>query len=95
MRRDRAVRFDIRVVDGSGEPYDAMMTVVNPAHGGRQVSRIFDSANGASENPAGTVLPGKSTTFTIALSRGEAVGELQLGGIPGVLGEPTIFTGQV
>jgi hypothetical protein len=61
---DRAVRFDITVVNGSEEPYDAVMTVVNATHGGRQVSRIFDSANGGSENPAGTVLPGKSTTFS-------------------------------
>ncbi|GAA5134778.1 DUF4190 domain-containing protein [Pseudonocardia adelaidensis] len=92
---DRAVTFDITVVNGSDEPYDAVMTVVNATHGGRQVSRIFDSANGGSENPAGTVLPGKSTTFTIALSLGEAVDELQLEVTPGFLGEPAIFTGQV
>jgi hypothetical protein len=92
---DRAVKFDITVVNGSDEPYDAVMTVVNATHGGRQVSRIFDSANGGSENPAGTVLPGKSTTFTVALSLGEAVGELQLEVTPGFLGEPAIFTGQV
>jgi hypothetical protein len=92
---DRAVTFDVTVVNGSEEPYDAVMTMVNATHGGRQVSRIFDSANGGSENPAGTVLPGKSTTFTIALSLGEAVGELQLEVTPGFLGEPAIFTGQV
>ena len=71
------------------------MTVVNATHGGRQVSRIFDSANGGSEKPAWTVLPGKSTTFTIALSLGEAADELQLEVTPGFLGEPAIFTGQV
>ncbi|WP_198961171.1 hypothetical protein [Pseudonocardia sp. MH-G8] len=46
------------------------------------------------ENPAGTVLPGRSTTFTIALSLGEALDELQLEVTPGFLGEPAIFTGQ-
>jgi hypothetical protein len=59
------------------------------------VSRIFDSANGGSENPAGTVLPGKSTTFPFALSLAEAVGELRLQVTPGFLGESAIFTGQV
>jgi hypothetical protein len=92
---DRAVSFDVTVVNGSDEPYDAVMTVVNATHGGRQVSRIFDSANGGSENPAGTVLPGKATTFTVALSLGAAADELQLEVTPGFLGEPAIFTGQV
>lgn len=92
---DRAVNIDVTVVNGSGEPYDAVMTMVNATHGGRQVSRIYDSANGGSENPAGTVLPGKSTTFTVALSLGEAVGELQLEVSHGFLGEPAIFVGQV
>jgi hypothetical protein len=92
---DRAVTFDITVVNGSDEPYDAVMTMVNATHGGRQVSRIYDSANGGSENPAGTVLPGKSTTFTVALSLGEAVGDLQLEVAPDFLGDPAIFTGQV
>jgi hypothetical protein len=92
---DRAVTFDITVVNGSDEPYDAVTTMVNATHGGRQVSRIFDSANGGSENPAGTVLPGKSTTFTVALSLPETAGELQLEVSPGFLGEPAIFTGQV
>jgi hypothetical protein len=92
---DRAVRFDITVVNGSREPYDAVTTMVSATHGGRQVSRIFDSANGGSENPTGTVLPGKSTTFTIALSLSEDVGDLQLEVNPGFLGEPAIFTGQV
>ncbi|TQM43889.1 hypothetical protein [Pseudonocardia cypriaca] len=59
------------------------------------MSRIFDSANGGSENPVGTVLPGKSTTFAFALSLAEAVGELQLEVTPGFLGGPAIFTGQV
>jgi hypothetical protein len=41
------------------------------------------------------VLPGKSTTFTIALSLEEAADELQLEVTPGFLGELEIFTGQV
>jgi hypothetical protein len=61
---------------------------VNATHGGRQVSRTFDSADGGSENPVGTVLPATSTTFTIALSLGDAVGELQLEVTPVFLGEP-------
>jgi hypothetical protein len=92
---DRAVTFDITVVNGSDEPYDALMTVVNATHEGRQVSRIYDSGSGGSENPTGTVLPGRSTTFTVALSLEEAVGALQLEVTPGFLGEPAIFTGQV
>jgi hypothetical protein len=85
----------VTVINGSDEPLEAVTVTTSATHGGRQVSTIFDSAKGGSENPQGTVLPGKSTTFTVALSLGEAAAELQFEVRPGFLGEPAIFTGTI
>lgn len=93
--RDRAVKFDVTVINGSDEPLDAVTVMTSATHGGRQVSPIYDSANGGSENPTGTVLPGKSMTFSVALSLEKDSAELQLEVRPGFLGEPAIFTGTV
>jgi hypothetical protein len=91
---DRAVKFDVTVTNGSDESLDAVMMLVNATHDGRQASQVFDS-NGGSEPPTGTVLPGKSTTFAVVLSIGEAAADLQVEVTPGFLGEPAIFIGAV
>jgi hypothetical protein len=93
--RDRAVKFDVTVTNGSDEPLEAVTVMTSATHGGRQVSPIYDSANGGSENPAGTILPGKSMTFSVALSLAKDPAELQVEVRPGFIGEPAIFTGNV
>jgi len=91
---DRAVKLDVTLINDSNEPFDAILTQVKVIHGGRQASQIFD-ANGGTENPQGTVLPGKSMTFSVALSLDEPLGDLQVEIAPDFLGEPAIFTGKV
>jgi hypothetical protein len=92
---DRAVKIDITVTNGSDEPLDAVTVMTRAMHSGRQVSPIYDSANGGTENPSGTILPGKSLTFSVALSLAKDSAELQVEVQPGFLGEPAIFTGMV
>ncbi|WP_232661132.1 hypothetical protein [Pseudonocardia sp. TRM90224] len=91
---DRAVTFDVTVSNDSDKPFDAVLTQVRATHGGRPVSKVFDAERG-SENPQGTVLPGKSMTFSVALSLGGPTGELQVEVAPTFLGDPAIFVGEV
>ncbi|MEJ3658279.1 hypothetical protein WEH80_35485 [Actinomycetes bacterium KLBMP 9759] len=91
---DRAVTLDVTIVNESDKPFDAVLTQVRATHGGRPVSKVFDADRG-SENPQGTVLPGKSMTFSVALSLDAPTGDLQVEVIPAFLGDPAIFVGEV
>jgi hypothetical protein len=92
--RDRAVTAEVTVVNGSGQPLDAVMVMVRATHGGREAPQIFDSAKGIGGAALGTVLPGKTITFPVAFSVGEGPAELQVEVNPNFLGDPAIFIGQ-
>jgi hypothetical protein len=93
--RDRAVSFEVTVVNGSDQPLDTVMAIVRATHDGRDAPLIFDAEKGMSGAPQGTVLPGKSITFPVAVSVGKDAGDLQIEVRPGIVGDPAIFSGQV
>jgi hypothetical protein len=91
----RAIKLKITIYNDSAKGIDIIGTQVNVTHGGQQVSKIFDGANDGTENPQGTVLPGKSSSFNVALSLPQDVADLQIEIAPGFMYNPAIFTGQV
>jgi hypothetical protein len=93
--RDRAVSFEVTVINGSDQPLDAVTAIVRATHGGRDAPLVFDAAKGMSGVPQGTVLPGKSITFPVAVSIGKDVADLQIDVTHGFVGDPAIFSGQV
>jgi hypothetical protein len=93
--RERAIKVDIIVTNGSDKPLDAIAITVQATHTGQQAPQIFDSARGLGMPPSGTVLPGKSITFPAAFSIGKDPGDLQIEVRPGFIGDPAIFTGNV
>ncbi|TWF76572.1 hypothetical protein FHX44_112465 [Pseudonocardia hierapolitana] len=93
--RDRAVSFEITIVNGSDQPLDTATAIVRATHSGRDAPLIFDLQNGMKGPPQGTVLPGKSITFPVAVSIGKDVADLQIDVSPGFVGDPAIFSGQV
>lgn len=93
--RDRAVSFEVTIFNGSDQPLDAVTTVVRATHGGRDAPLIFDSQKGMSGPPQGTVLPGKSITFPVAVSIGKDDADLQIDVTPGFIRDPAIFSGRV
>jgi hypothetical protein len=90
--RDRAIKVDITVTNGTDKPIDAALITVNGRHGGQQATQIFDDQRGLGMQPAGTVLPGKSITFPAAFSIGQNPAEVQIEVRPVIMGEPAIFT---
>jgi hypothetical protein len=93
--RDRAVSFEVTVINGSDQPLDTVTAIVRATHAGRDAPLIFDSEKGMGGAPQGTVLPGKSITFPVAVSIGAEAGDLQIDVTPGIVGDPAIFSGQV
>lgn len=93
--RDRAVSFEITVVNGSDQPLDAVTTIVRATHAGRDAPLVFDAQKGMNGPPQGTVLPGKSITFPVAVSVGKDVADLQVDVTPRFVGDPAIFSGRV
>lgn len=91
--RERAIKVDIIVTNGTDKPIDAALITVNGTHGGRQAPQIFDAQRGLGMQPAGTVLPGKSITFPAAFSIGQDPAEVQIEVRPVITGAPAIFTG--
>jgi hypothetical protein len=93
--RDRAIKVDITVTNGTDKPIDAVLITVNGTHGGQQATQIFDTQRGLGMQPAGTVLPGKSITFPAAFSIGQDPAEVQIEVRPVIMGAPAIFTGTI
>jgi hypothetical protein len=93
--RDRAVSFEVTIINGSDQPLDTVAAIVRATHTGRDAPRIFDSEKGMNGAPQGTVLPGKSITFPVAVSIGKDVADLQIDVTPGFVGDPAIFSGQI
>jgi hypothetical protein len=93
--RDRAVSFEVTIINGSDQPLDAVTTTVRATHAGRDAPVVFDSQKGMSGTPQGTVLPGKSITFPVAVSIGKDAADLQIDVTPGFIRDPAIFSGQV
>lgn len=93
--RDRAIRFEVTIVNGSSEQIDAITAVVRGTHDGRDAPMIFDSAKGLNGPPQGVILPGNSITFPVALSIGKEPGALQVDVTPGFLSDPAVFTGNI
>jgi hypothetical protein len=93
--RDRAVSFEVTVINGSDRPLDAVTAIVRATHDGRDAPLIFDSQRGMSGAPQGTVLPGKSITFPVAVSIGKDAADLQIDVTPGFIRDPAIFSGEV
>jgi hypothetical protein len=93
--RERAVSFEVTIINGSDQPLDAVAAFVRATHAGRDAPLIFDSEKGVNGAAQGTVLPGKSITFPIAVSIGKDVAELQIDVSPGFVGDPAIFSGQI
>src|ERR1700754_1367136 len=93
--RDRAIKVDITVTNGTDKPIDAALITINGRHGGQQATQIFDSPRGVGIQPPGTLLPGKSTTFPAAFSIGQDPAEVQIEVRPVIMGAPAIFTGNI
>lgn len=87
--------FEITVVNGSDQPLDAVTTIVRATHAGRDAPLVFDAQKGMNGPPQGTVLPGKSITFPVAVSVGKDVADLQVDVTPRIIGDPAIFSGRV
>jgi len=93
--RDRAIKVDITVTNGTDKPIDAVLITVNATHGGQQATQIFDTQRGLGMQPAGTVLPGKAIPFPAAFSIGQDPAEVQIEVRPVIMGDPAIFTGNI
>jgi hypothetical protein len=93
--RDRAVSFEITIVNGSDEPLETVAATVRATHSGRDAPLVFDLQHGMKGPPQVTVLPGKSITFPVAVSIGTDVADLQIDVSPGFVGDPAIFSGRV
>ncbi|WP_406709325.1 hypothetical protein QEV61_04535 [Trueperella pyogenes] len=63
-----AHKFEITLENGSSKNLDPNLFHVTAASGGKQSTKIFDSANGIEMEPTTTVLPGKSITWAEAYS---------------------------
>lgn len=94
----RAVKVTVLITNGSAEPFDAaMLTFGGDAQfAGKTAEKVFDSAGGCGAGglDSGTVLPGKTFTYEVALSVGAAPGELQLVFEPHFGGDKAVFVGQ-
>jgi SSS family solute:Na+ symporter len=73
----------------------AVTAIVRATRAGRDAPLVFDSQKGMNGPPQGTVLPGESITFPVAVSIGKDVADLQVDVTPGFVGDPAIFSGQV
>jgi hypothetical protein len=93
--RDRAVSFEITIVNGSDEPLETVAATLRATHSGRDAPLVFDLQYGMKGPPQVTVLPGKSITFPVAVSIGKDVADLRIDVSPGFVGDPAVFSGQV
>lgn len=92
--RARAVSFEVQVKNGSQAPVELATVMIQASYNGQPVTQIYDSAKNMMGAPTTSVLPGKTSTFTVAFPVDKEQGELQLEVTPGFSADRAYFTGQ-
>lgn len=93
---ERAVRFTITVVNGTGEAVETglLRGLTDAQFDGRSAELIFDAEGGCRSGlDNGTILPGKSFTYEAAYAVGGKPGEMQLAFQPGFTAAKAVFVG--
>lgn len=62
---DHFVRFDITVTNGTDQPFDLSLAMVNVMSGSGAGDQVFDTAQGLDGGPMSSILPGRSATWTV------------------------------
>lgn len=93
--RARAVSFEVTVKNDSPAPLELVTVMIQASYNGQPLNPIFDSAKNVMGAPTTSVLPGKTSTFTVAFPVDREAGEMQVEVMPGFTGERAFFTGQV
>jgi hypothetical protein len=95
---ERAVKFTVTVVNGTNEPFDAVLLTIggDAQFDGKKAETIID-IDGPCDSiglDSGTVMPGKTFTYEVAYAVGPEPGEMQLTFQPAFNSDKAVYTGQ-